>query len=141
MARFVLIFLFLVPVAHADIFGFGGDKAFKSRLPQLTEKLKGLELKTDPGFEDTFNQTVKDVENGIEEEKLFCSGEAPDADGKILPPDQKQLCFRDLKKNYLEALEVIFEAKKKYLQLLHSEQQERLTQIHKKLKADIEKNF
>lgn len=140
MVKFILIFSF-VTSAHADIFGFGSEKGFKSKIPQLTEKLRKLPLKTDPGFEGTFNQTVKEVENGIEEEKLYCGGEAPDAEGKILPPDQKQLCFRELKKNYLEAVEVIFEAKKNYLQLLHNEQQNRLTEVHRKLKADIDKNF
>lgn len=140
MVRLILILCF-ISSAHADIFGFGRDKTFKSRIPQLTEKLRQLKLKTEPGFEDTFNQTVKEVENGIEEEKLYCGGEAPDADGKTLPADQKQLCFRDLKKNYLEAVEVIFEAKKNYLQLLHGEQQKRLSEVHRKLKADIDKNF
>jgi hypothetical protein len=140
VVRLILIFAFITS-AHADIFGFGTEKTFKSRIPQLTEKLKKLPLKTDPGFEDTFNQVVKAVENGIEEEKLYCGGEAPDAEGKILPADQKQLCFRELKKNYLEAVEVIFEAKKNYLQLLHNEQQNRLTEVHRKLKADIDKNF
>ncbi len=140
MVRFILIF-FIVSSAQADIFDFGSGKAFKSRVPELTDKLKKLPLKTDPGFEDTFNQTVKELENGIEEDKLFCGGEAPDAGGKTLPKDQKQLCFRELKKNYLEAMEVIFDAKKKYLQLLHNEQQNRLTEIHKKLKADVEKSF
>ena len=140
MVKFILILCFVLP-AHADIFGFGSDKNMKSRIPGLTEKLKSLQLKSDPGFEDTFNRTVKDVENAIEEEKLFCGGEAPDSEGKTLPPDQKQLCFRELKKSYLEAVEVIFEAKKKYFQLLHNEQLNRLSETQKKIKADIEKNF
>jgi hypothetical protein len=140
VARLVLIFFF-ISTAHAQIFGFGGDKDFKSRIPALSEKLSKLQLKSDPGFEEVFNQTVKDVENAVEEEKLYCGGEAPDAEGKTLPPDQKQLCFRSLKKNYLEAIDVIFEAKKKYLQLLHNEQENRLTEIHRKLKADVEKTF
>ena len=114
MVKLVLILCFILP-AHADLFGFGADKTLKSRIPGLTEKLKNLQLKTDPGFEDVFNRTVKDIENSIEEEKLYCSGEAPDSDGKTLAADQKQLCFRELKKNYLEAVDVIFEAKKKYL--------------------------
>jgi len=140
VVRLILIIL-LMQSAHADIFGFGSDKTFKSRIPDLTEKLRKLPLKSEPGFEDTFNQTVKELENGIEEEKLYCSGESPDSEGKTLPADQKQLCFRELKKSYLEAVEVIFDAKKKYLQLLHNEQTNRLTEIHRKLKADIDKNF
>lgn len=140
MVRIILI-IFFVQSAHADIFGFGSDKSSKSKIPDLTEKLRKLPLKTDPGFEDSFNQTVRDLENSIEEEKLYCSGESPDSEGKTLPADQKQLCFRELKKSYLEAVEVIFDAKKKYLQLLHNEQTNRLTEIHRKLKADIDKNF
>ena len=140
MVRFILIFCF-IQSAQADMFGFGSDKTVKSRIPDLTEKLRKLPMKSDPGFEDTFNQTVKELENSIEEEKLYCSGESPDSEGKTLPADQKQLCFRELKKSYLEAVEVIFDAKKKYLQLLHNEQTNRLTEIHRKLKADIDKNF
>lgn len=140
MVKFILI-AFFIQAAHADIFGFGADKSFKSKIPDLTEKLRKLPLKSDPGFEDSFNQTVKELENGIEEEKLYCSGEAPDSEGRVLAADQKQLCFRELKKSYLEAVEVIFDAKKKYLQLLHNEQTNRLTEIHRKLKADIDKNF
>ena len=140
MVRFILICL-LMQSAQADIFGFGSNKTFRSRIPKLTEKLQKLPLKSEPGFEETFNQTVKELENGIEEEKLYCGGEASDTEGKVLPPDQKQLCFRELKKSYVQAIEVIFETKKKYLQLLHNQQQNRLTEIQRKLKADIEKNF
>ena len=139
MVQFILVFGLLTS-AHADMFGFG-EGTSKSRVPALSEKLKKLPLKSEPGFEDTFNQTVKELENSIEEEKLYCGGESPNAEGKSLPADQKQLCFRELKKNYLEAIEVIFEAKKKYLQLLHEEQQARLTETHRKVKADIDKNF
>ena len=140
MVRFILICL-LIQSAQADIFGFGSDKNFRSRIPRLTEKLQKLSLKSGPGFEDTFNQTVKELENGIEEEKLYCAGEAADTAGKVLPADQKQRCFRELKKSYVLAVEVIFETKKKYLQLLHNQQQNRLTEIQRKLKDDIEKNF
>ncbi len=48
---------------------------------------------------------------------------------------------RDLKSNYLEALETIYNLKKKYLGLIHNRQIENLTQIQNRLKTDIEKSF
>lgn len=127
--------------AHADLFDFGSDGGKESKIPTMIEKLKGLEIKDDPAFEETFNQYVKAIENGVEEEKLFCTGEATDAAGKTLPPAQKQLCMRELKKHYLEATTTIFDLKKKYLGVIHQRQMEKLTEIQKKQRADIEKNF
>lgn len=94
-----------------------------------------------PGYEDRFNQLVKALEQTLEEEKLFCAGEAADAEGKVLPKDKKQLCFRELKNHYLEAQDTIFNLKKKYLGLIHNRQLEKLSEIQKKLRADIEKSF
>lgn len=142
MVRLLLVLLiFKAFSARADFLGFGSGDKFKSRLPALTTKLKELDLKATPNFEDSFNQSVKEIENAIDSEKLYCSGEATNQEGKTLPPDQKQLCFRELKKNYLEAVDVIFEMKRKYLTVLHTEQMQRLSDIHKKQKADLEKNF
>jgi hypothetical protein len=136
----VLVLLFSL-TAQADFFGFGDDKKFSSRIPPLVEKLKALKMKDDPSFEDEFNKAVKNVENGVEEEKLFCSGEAGDQQGRVIPQDQKQLCFRELKKRYLEAVNVVFDQKKKYLGILHAKQIERLSEIQKQQKSEIEKNF
>lgn len=142
MAKLVLIFLFITSTAHADLFDFGKENGgLESKIPSLVEKLKSLEMKDGPGFEETFNQTVKAVENSVEEEKLFCSGEASDASGKVLPSSQKQFCMRELKKNYLEAQTTIFEMKKKYLEFIHQQQLQKLSEIQKKLRSDIEKNF
>lgn len=138
---FPVLILFLVNVAHADFLGFGSDNKVKSRIPLITEKLKKLEVGNHPAYEENFNLSVKDLENSLEAEKLYCSGEATDQTGKALPKDQKQLCFRELKKNYIEAMDVIFELKSKYLSLLHKEQMAKLSDIHKKIKADLEKNF
>jgi hypothetical protein len=49
--------------------------------------------------------------------------------------------MRELKKQYLEATNVIFDLKKKYLGLIHQRQLQKLGEIQKSLKADIEKNF
>ena len=139
---YLLPFLMLLSFeSRADLFGFGSDKKFVSAIPALVEKLQKIEMKSNLGFEDEFNGTVKAIENSIEEEKLYCAGEASDANGKVLAADQKQLCFRDLKKSYLNATNVIFEAKKKFLTYLHDQQQERLTAIQKRLREDVEKNF
>lgn len=140
MVRALLVVLFLSLSAEAQIFGFGEEK-FKSAIPELSKKLRGLEMKSGPEFEEEFNKSVKDIQNALEEEKLYCSGEAANPEGKTLGKEQKELCFRELKKHYLEAMDVVFVLKKKYLELLHSEHIEKLTEIHKKLAKDIEKNF
>lgn len=144
MAKSLLtLFLVFSLNASADIFDFNSEKSGgkESKIPGLIEKLKNIEMKDDPVFEETFNQAVKAVENGVEEEKLYCSGESTDAEGKTLPPAQKQLCMRELKKHYIEATSVIFDLKKKYLGFIHQRQIQKLSEIQKKLKADIEKNF
>lgn len=141
MVKFLLVFSLFTTMAQANLFDFNSDKPRESKIPPLLSALKTLELKVDPAFEDEFNKAIKNVEAAIEEEKLYCSGESPDAEGKLLPKDQKQLCMRELKKQYLEASTTIFDLKKKYLTLIHENQIEKLTEIQKKLKADIEKNF
>lgn len=141
MAKLILIVIFISLNAGADIFDFGSDSAKNSKISSHINKLKKLEIKDDPEFEETFNLTVKGLENSIEEEKLYCSGEATDANSKTIPTNQKQLCMRELKKQYLEATETIFEMKKKYLELIHLRQIKRLSEIQSQIKADIEKNF
>lgn len=143
MVKSILIITVLFSLnAHADLFDFGPKGGGKeSKIPALVEKLKSLEMKDGPGFEETFNQTVKAIENGVEEEKLYCSGESPDASGKTLPAQQKELCMRELKKHYLDATMTIFDLKKKYLGFIHQRQIQKLSDIQQKLKSDIEKNF
>jgi hypothetical protein len=126
---------------QADFLGFKIGDSSKSKIPDLIEKLNKLEVEDSPAYEEKFNLLVKNIENSMEEEKLFCSGETADANGKVLPKESKQLCFRDLKSNYLEAMDTIFNLKKKYLGLIHNRQIEKLSQIQKKLKVDIEKSF
>lgn len=143
MARFICLISLLISFSvNADLFDFADKKnGRQSKLPDLIGKLKKMELKNEPNFEEEFNLLVKSIENAVEEEKLFCSGESVDSEGKALPPGQKQLCIRDLKNFYLEATQVIFEQKKKYLGLIHQKQVDRLTEIQKRTKTDIEKNF
>ncbi len=142
MVRFfsliVIIFSFS---AQADFFGFGGGNGYKSKIPELAEKLKSVDMSAGPSYEEQFNQGVKNIENAVEEEKLFCAGEASDSQGRVLPKEQKQLCFRELKNRYLEAHDVIFDLKKKYLKVVHERQLDKLGEIQKKLKGDIEKSF
>jgi hypothetical protein len=140
MVRSFLIFALFSFNGYAQIFGIGGEKKV-GRLPELIEKLRSLEIKADPFFEETFNKAVKDIENGVEEEKLFCGGESTDTEGKQVTPEKKQLCMRELKKNYLEAMQVVFTSKKKYLEMVHNRHMGRLNEVHTRLKADIEKSF
>jgi hypothetical protein len=141
MAQSLLMIFFTLALAHADIFDFGDKGGHPSKISPLVEKLRALEVKDGPEYEERFNQLVKAIENSIEEEKLFCSGEVADDRGKTLPAAQKQLCMRELKKNYVEAADTIFEMKKKYLGLIHQRQLQKLSEIQKNLKTDIEKNF
>lgn len=127
--------------AEAQFFGLGGDNKFSSRIPELSKKLGKMSMSTSPGYEESFNKAVKDLENAVEEEKLYCAGEASDSQGKTLAQGQKELCFRELKKHYLEAMDVVFNLKKQYLGLLHTQHMQRLSDIHKKLTSEIEKNF
>lgn len=136
----MLMFLFSFN-ASADFLGFRTGDDPKSKIPALIEKLKNLKIADSPQYEESFNQLVKSIENSMEEEKLFCSGESSDANGKVVAKENKQLCFRELKTHYLEAMDTIFDLKKKYLGLIHSRQIEKLSEIQQKLKADIDKSF
>jgi len=142
MVRIILVVSFLFSMnASADFLGFKTGDSTESKIPELIEKLKNLEVEDSPVYEEKFNQLVKNIENRMEEEKLFCSGETADAKGKVLPKENKQLCFRELKTHYLEAVETIFVVKKKYLGLIHNRQIAKLTEIQQKIKADIDKSF
>lgn len=142
MVRSFLILITLISFsAHADFLGFKTGDDVSSKIPGLVEKLKNLDMADTPVYEENFNQLVKSVENSMEEEKLYCAGETADSNGKVLPKESKQLCFRELKSNYLEAMDTIFNLKKKYLGLIHNRQIEKLSEIQKKLKADIDKSF
>jgi hypothetical protein len=143
MARFFLVLVFFVVSSlHADIFDFVSDTdGNNSRIESLINKLKTLEMKDGPGFEESFNQLIKGIENAVEDEKLYCSGESTNSEGKTLPVSQKQYCMRELKKKYQEATKVIFELKKKYLVFIHERQLQRLNEIQTKMQTDIDKSF
>jgi hypothetical protein len=141
MVRLFSLLVLYSFAAHADFFGFGSQQGHESKIPAMVEKLKTLEMAATPAYEETFNQTVKNIENAMEEEKIFCSGEATDAKGRVIPKEQKQLCFRELKTLYLDVTDTIFTLKKKYLGVIHTRQIEKLSDIQKKQKADIEKSF
>lgn len=135
-----LSFIIFISVAKADFLGLG-DSDKKSRVLPLIEKFDSLQMKVGPAFEEEFNMMVKNLEHGVEEEKLYCSGELADADGKMLPQESKKICMRELKNHYLSAMEKVFELKKKYMDMVHAHQQEKMLEIHKKLKSEIEKKF
>jgi len=137
MVRFILALL-LLP-AYADI--FGTSDVLTSKIPEVVKEIKALEMKTDVGYEESFNKLVRKVEIILEEEKLFCNGEVSSSDGKVIEKSQKQVCFRSLKTQYIKAMDEVFDLKKRYLKINHQAQTEKLTEIHQKLKADFEKSF
>jgi hypothetical protein len=143
MVKIILVSLFLISrCAHADLFDFGSKSSnYRSKLPPLIEKLKSLKVTNDSAFDENFNEIIKSIEAAVEEEKLYCLGEAINAQGKTLPQSQKKLCLGELKQHYLDANEVIFEAKKRYLTAIHQWQLDQLGQIQKKSRSDIEKSF
>lgn len=142
MVRIILTLSLLFSLnASADFLGFKTGDSTRSKIPEQIEKLKKLEVEDSPDYEEKFNNLVKAIENSMEEEKLFCAGETADTEGKVLPKSSSQLCFRDLKSQYLEAMDTIFNLKKKYLGLIHNRQIQKLTEIQKKLKVDIDKSF
>lgn len=138
---FLIVCLFFSFNVYADFLGFKTDDGSRSKIPEQIEKLKKLVVEDSPDYEEKFNNLVKSIENNMEDEKLFCAGETADASGKVLSKGSSQLCFRDLKTHYLDAMDTIFNLKKKYLGLIHNRQIEKLTEIQKKLKVDIDKSF
>jgi hypothetical protein len=142
MARVVLtiILMGLSFSAYSDFLGFKSSDNV-SKIPALAEKIKSLKVEQGPIFEDSFNQLVRSLETTLEEEKLYCSGESADSAGKVISRDQKQVCFRKLKSNYLEAIESVFNLKKQYLTTIHNNQLEKMNQIQSKIKTDIDKSF
>jgi hypothetical protein len=138
---FLMIVILFSSLAKANIFDFVSSEGSESKIAAWTKRLTKLEIKDGPDFEENFNGIVKGIESAMEEEKLYCSGEAQNAQGKTLPQSQKQLCMRELKKQYIDSMNVIFEVKKKYLIQLHQRQLQKLKETHTRLQSDIEKNF
>lgn len=139
MVKFIFILSFLLNPAFADFFSSGSK--FKSKLPKVTEKLKSIEVKTDPSFEEKLTQLITEAESIFIEEREYCSGELADSQGNVVIKDQKEICFRELKNNYLETVDIVFNLKKKFLSSIHNQQLERLNKIQNKIKSDLENNF
>lgn len=139
MVKFIFFLIVSSSIAYADFFSSGST--FKSKLPQLTEKIQSLQVKTDTLFEEKFTQLTKEAESVYIEEREYCAGDLADSKGRVVNKDQKQVCFRELKNNYLEVVDAIFNIKKKYLNSIHSDQIERLNQVQNKIKMDLEKSF
>jgi hypothetical protein len=137
----VIVFLFQ-SVAFAQFFGFGDKNSqFKSKIPVITEKLKNFEMKADPSVEENLNLLLKSLEDSIDQEKLFCAGEAMDENSKYIAPNKKEVCMRELKQKYIESTEVVFELKKKYLKLVLENYQDKLSEIQKESLKSIESKF
>jgi hypothetical protein len=139
MVKYIFLLSLSINSAQADFFSSGNK--FKSKLPQVTEKIQSLEAKTSSEFEEKFTQLIKETESIFAEEKEYCSGDLADSKGRVITKDHRQVCFRELKTNYLEAVDAIFNLKKKYLSAIHNQQLDRLSQIQSKIKTDLERDF
>lgn len=143
MVRTVLIsFLFSIS-AYAQFWNFGDKPETNgaSRVQAELEKLSDLNIKAGGEFEDKFNQVMKSVNNILEEEKLICSGEVAGPNGILTSRDQKQVCFREMKKSYAQYIEKSFEIKRKYLGVLHQKKLEDLEKIKKSQLEQLERAF
>ncbi|GEM_PF-1212037 len=143
MVRTILIFLFSINLAHAQFWNFG-DKtsaAGPGRIKVELDKLSDLKIESNGDFEDKFNRIMKVVNDILEEEKLICSGEVAGVNGILTSRDQKQVCFREMKKGYSEYIEKSFEIKKKYLGVLHQKKLEDLDRIKKSQLEQLERAF
>jgi len=143
MAKSVLVFILLFCFSsYANIFDFvSGTELSDSGIDTLISKLNSLDMKDGPKFEETFNQLVKGIENAVENEKIYCSGDSPNLKGKTLPSSQKQYCMRELKRKYTEATKTIFDVKKKYLNHIYQKQLQRLNEIQIKMQSEIDQTF
>ena len=143
MAKAFLVFLLALSQSlRANFLDFTSSSEMKnSSITLLVEKLKKLEIKDGPKFEEEYSQLVKALENAVDNEKLYCAGEVASSNGSTLPSNKKQFCMRELKNRYIEANKVIYEVKKNYLSFIYKKQLERLSEIQKDAQAEIEKNF
>ena len=143
MAKYILIFNFLfIFSVQANLLDFDSisDKN-SSGIDTLVIKMKSLDIKDGPKFEETFNQIVREIETMIENQKLYCSSDSTNNEGKTLPASQKQYCMRELKKKYVDAIKAIFEVKKKYLSFIHERQIDKLNEIQNKMESELDKSF
>lgn len=143
MVRFLLVLILSTQYAQAQFWNFG-DKPSASgtgRIQLELDKLGDLNIQSGGEFEDKFNLIMKTVSNIIEEEKLICSGEVAGPSGILTSRDQKQVCFREMKKSYASYIEKSFEIKKKYLGVLHQKKLEDLDKIKKSQLEQLERAF
>jgi hypothetical protein len=144
MVKAVLVFtLFLSSVSYAQFWNFG-DKpkpTGEGRIQAELDKLSDLNIQSGGEFEDKFNRIMKAVNDILEEEKLICSGEVAGPAGILTSRDQKQVCFREMKKSYAVYIEKSFEVKRKYLGVLHQKKLEDLEKIKKSQLEQLERAF
>jgi len=143
MAKIILILISLaVFSANAQFLGFGGDSDESSgKISSIMEKLKNTELEPNPQSEESFNLLVKEMEVAIDEEKLFCSGEAANVKGKYLSSDKRQVCTRNLKQKYVEILQIVFDHKIKYLEKIGEIQMQKLKFTKDQMIKEVETRF
>ena len=143
MVKAVLVFILFANFAYAQFWNFGDkpNSTSTGRIQNHLEKLSDLEIKSSGDFEDRFNKIIKSIEDILEEQKLICSGEVAGPKGVLTSRDQKQTCFREMKKNYAQYIEKSFEIKKKYLGVLHQKKLDELEKIKKSQIDQLERQF
>lgn len=114
---------------------------FTSKIPEVTEKLKKLKSPDLESFEEDFNLHIKELESLLEKEKSICTGEMSMENGEVVTKENRQVCLRKMKGHYLSALNIVYDLKKKYLNVIHRKQMTLLDENFKKIKEQFEKNF
>lgn len=113
----------------------------ESALPEITAKLKALKIETDPNFEEQFNKLVRQLEQTLEKEKSICIGELSTDAGGIISKENRPVCLRTVKGNYLKSLDEVHQLRKKYLSIVHQKQLKELDENYNKIKEQFDKNF
>lgn len=144
MAKSFLMFSFLLLSysSRAQFLGFGENKSqFKSKLTSLIDKINQLEVSAGPQFEESFNQNIQLFEATLDQEILFCSGEASNDKGQYISNDKRQTCIRELKQKYTEGVVSIFEIKKKYLEVILEIHKDKLQKAQAQAVKNIDNRF
>jgi len=143
MAKIILMLIFMSSFSvNAQFLGFGGQSEESSgKISSIIDRFKNFELEPNPKSEENFNLLVKEMEIAIDEEKLFCSGEAANSKGKYLSSDKRQVCTRNLKQKYVELLQIVFDHKIKYLEKINELQTQRLKLTKDQMIKEVESRF
>ena len=109
-----------LPLAGAQIPG-----AQSSPLTSGKDLLAALEKVTAENYLGQISQVRIDVENFLEKQNLYCSGELETSNGlgqavkMKLNPTERTKCFEQLQEIHIEYVEKLFDLQKSYLNFVH----------------------